>query len=33
MAYMIRHPGKRTLLVPAIDGTALLIEGKHFEII
>lgn len=31
--YSIRYPGKRTLMVPAIDGTTLLIEGKGFEII
>jgi hypothetical protein len=31
--YSIRYPGKRTLMVPTTDGTALLIEGKGFEII
>lgn len=31
--FSIRHPGKRTLLVPTTDGTAVLIEGIGFEII
>ncbi len=31
--YSIRYPGKRTLMVPTINGTALIIEGIGFEII
>lgn len=31
--YSFCYPGKRTLMVPSIVGTMLLIEGKGFEII
>lgn len=32
-SFSIRYPGKRTLMVPTADGTAVLIEGIGFEIV
>lgn len=32
-SYSIRHTGKRTMMVPSIAGTTLLIEGKGFKIV
>lgn len=33
MGRSLRDPNKRTLMVASLYGTALLFEGRHFEII